>query len=246
MKPKKTNGENTSDKNNLTWLMKVVRCVLFVLSKLSIGRHVQSLVGWLTKVSSRKAPKQKDHAVEHAEHNAMDLYAPLAMVLLFVLLFWKPCCKWSAGVAIYGMVEMFVCTLCVILVDNDFGDIPVASPYRSAILLGVGLLELMAGFAVLYLYTGAIAYTDCPDRIVECPFHALYFSVVTITTLGFGDISPCTDWGRGLVMIETLMGIILIVFVLTMFISKGVPADDKKQEKECEQRVSEQGRENHG
>lgn len=37
-----------------------------------------------------------------------------------------------------------------------------------------------------------------------------YFSIVTITTLGYGDISPVTNRARLLVGIETLLGILLV------------------------------------
>lgn len=37
----------------------------------------------------------------------------------------------------------------------------------------------------------------------------LYLSVVTITTLGFGDMVPVTDRARGLVAIEAIVGVIL-------------------------------------
>ena len=38
----------------------------------------------------------------------------------------------------------------------------------------------------------------------------LYFSIVTITTLGYGDIVPLTDQARVLVGIEALLGVVLI------------------------------------
>ncbi|MVO14793.1 hypothetical protein GO984_03130 [Rhodobacteraceae bacterium CY05] len=38
----------------------------------------------------------------------------------------------------------------------------------------------------------------------------LYFSTVTITTLGYGDIAPVTHRGRMLVALQTLFGIVFI------------------------------------
>jgi hypothetical protein len=46
----------------------------------------------------------------------------------------------------------------------------------------------------------------------------VYFSVVTITTLGFGDLAPATDLGRSLVMIETLFGQILLVVLVAYLV----------------------------
>lgn len=43
----------------------------------------------------------------------------------------------------------------------------------------------------------------------------LYFSVVVVTTLGFGDIVPATDGARAAVMFEVLLGVLLIGLFLS-------------------------------
>lgn len=46
----------------------------------------------------------------------------------------------------------------------------------------------------------------------------LYFSAITITTVGFGDILPNNTYVRSLVMLESLLGLILIdIFVSFSF-----------------------------
>lgn len=45
-----------------------------------------------------------------------------------------------------------------------------------------------------------------------------YFSVVTITTLGYGDLTPATHLGRSLVMIETLFGQIFLVVLVAFLV----------------------------
>ena len=55
----------------------------------------------------------------------------------------------------------------------------------------------------------------------------LYFSAVTITTLGYGDILPASSNVRRLVMIESLLGILLAgVFVSALF---WTPSNDKQK-----------------
>lgn len=46
----------------------------------------------------------------------------------------------------------------------------------------------------------------------------VYFSVVTITTLGYGDLAPATDLGRSLAMIETLFGQIFLVVLVAFLV----------------------------
>lgn len=46
----------------------------------------------------------------------------------------------------------------------------------------------------------------------------VYFSVVTITTLGYGDLTPATDLGRSLAMLETLFGQIFLVVLVAFLV----------------------------
>lgn len=56
----------------------------------------------------------------------------------------------------------------------------------------------------------------------------LYFSFVTITTLGYGDLTPGTDAGRMLVTMEALLGQIFLVTLVARLVSsfRGRPATD--------------------
>ncbi len=155
------------------------------------------------------------------QNGFVDWYVVVVTGILFTLLFVKPFSPWSFGLASYFMAEMFVETLGVVLLDHNWDELFVRSPQRSVLLVGLGYMELIAGFAIVYLRCGVIAYGGCANTVVEKPFHALYFSAMTITTVGFGDISPCANLGRAVTMIETLAGITLIVLVLSIFISKG-------------------------
>ena len=46
----------------------------------------------------------------------------------------------------------------------------------------------------------------------------LYFSVVTITTLGYGDMCPDKPLGLFLTSVEPIMGIVLLVLVVGVFL----------------------------
>lgn len=46
----------------------------------------------------------------------------------------------------------------------------------------------------------------------------LYFSVVTMTTLGYGDLTPATQAARTLVMVETLFGQIFLVVLVAYLV----------------------------
>ena len=61
----------------------------------------------------------------------------------------------------------------------------------------------------------AYAVRGFPSEASGSVGRMLYFSVVTITTLGYGDILPLTPWARFLVGSEAILGVILVGYYLT-------------------------------
>jgi voltage-gated potassium channel len=85
------------------------------------------------------------------------------------------------------------------------------------------------GFAYLYLRFGLVGRSNCANSITTIG-QALYFSVVTITTLGYGDIRPITWQGRALTSIEPIMGIVLLIVIAGLFfVEMGRRKDEQKQ-----------------
>ena len=56
-----------------------------------------------------------------------------------------------------------------------------------------------------------------PDKLT-----CYYYSVVTFTTLGFGDVVPVNDSGRIAVMIEVILGYIMLGGLISLFANKFV------------------------
>lgn len=59
------------------------------------------------------------------------------------------------------------------------------------------------------LLSALIMFTVEPDSFATF-FDALYWSVVTLTTVGYGDIYPVSDIGRIVSMVSSLMGIAVV------------------------------------
>ena len=53
-------------------------------------------------------------------------------------------------------------------------------------------------------------------------FHLSYFSLVTLTTLGYGDITPLSHGTRGLAVVEAIMGQFYIAVLIGDLIGKRV------------------------
>ena len=55
---------------------------------------------------------------------------------------------------------------------------------------------------------------------LQHPLDALYFSVVTITTVGYGDLHPVMASTKMLVMGEIGSGVLMLVWALPLLVSR--------------------------
>ncbi|MEI6426021.1 MAG: ion channel [Candidatus Absconditabacteria bacterium] len=70
------------------------------------------------------------------------------------------------------------------------------------------LLIIEVGAIILFIVLGATIFAFVEHHSF---FDSLYFTITTMATVGFGDITPHTVWGKGLVMLYALTGVPLFV-----------------------------------
>lgn len=88
---------------------------------------------------------------------------------------------------------------------------------ESVILFSIWPLLIFAVFSCFYYFN--------PQFFFSCGcwsnwFQPIYFSIVTFSTLGFGDIHPITGWGQFLVVIEVIFGYIFLGGIVSLFANK--------------------------
>lgn len=147
-----------------------------------------------------------------------ELYVLFWLIILAFFLFAEYTDKFVLLLTAYRIIEGFDYRLCIIFVDKYKPNWGLRSINRSLILLVVNYIEMIIGYAILYMGTRSISYTAKSERVTD-PIDAIYFSVVTITTLGYGDILPASSLGRVLCIAETLMGMIFVVLVIGTFLT---------------------------
>jgi hypothetical protein len=107
------------------------------------------------------------------------------------------------------------------LFDRKFGGVSAKQRLRAFLYLFLGLCSTVVfGFATLYyLYFvqhGHDGFNGLPPNTPWAFFHLLYFSVVTIATVGYGDISPAQHLiPRFLVASEIIAGFLILVVLVT-------------------------------
>lgn len=79
-------------------------------------------------------------------------------------------------------------------------------------------------YTIISFFNDDIAFNNIPKTLEEFEFYFrhIYFSFITITTIGYGDIYPLTTFGQFLVTIEVITGMILTNVILGLVIGSGI------------------------
>lgn len=82
-------------------------------------------------------------------------------------------------------------------------------------------LELLSNFAIIYY----VIPKEWFSKPLEGIWDALYYSGVTITTLGYGEIHPVAWIPKGLVVYEVFCGFILLIVSFAIYAGRGMDRD---------------------
>jgi hypothetical protein len=95
--------------------------------------------------------------------------------------------------------------------------------------LGALCSYVLVGLLFAFLFLAVADFRDAPF-FVQAGTHEqseyLYFSFVTLTTLGFGDLSPAVGLPQALVALEALLGQVFLVTLVARLVTLWVRQDD--------------------
>jgi voltage-gated potassium channel len=63
---------------------------------------------------------------------------------------------------------------------------------------------------VIYIFVSAMLIFQIEPDLFDTFLDAIYWATISITTIGYGDIYPCTDIGRVITMVSALVGVAVI------------------------------------
>lgn len=97
--------------------------------------------------------------------------------------------------------------------------------------LMLGVLWSLAYLFVDCRIQGAFAMSGAPETNHAMQgFDALYYSIITLTTVGYGDITPVSDVARMLASLEALTGTLFVAVLISRLVAvytKSSPEDSK-------------------
>ena len=135
----------------------------------------------------------------------------------------------GSTVAVHVMAGLFFLATAAAVLRAVHREPAVTADGVSGAFCGYLLVGLVFGHVyciVADLTPGAFRWADhaggLPPDETRREFLLTYFSLTTLTTVGFGDITPATDTARGLAAVEALVGQFYLAVLIGELIGKRV------------------------
>lgn len=90
--------------------------------------------------------------------------------------------------------------------------------YRRLLILVIqNYLEIALWFGSFYVLFRN--YFVDNHGVLKSAVGGFYYSIVTMTTLGYGEVTPSSDWTRFLVTVQVIIGVFMVAVIVARFIS---------------------------
>lgn len=113
------------------------------------------------------------------------------------------------GISIYFLVETITYVAVLVFVSDISTE--TRSANRAILLLLLNYIEITCNFSLLYA-----GFRMLNEKAVTALDH-FYFSFITSSTIGYGDIVPVTQGGRFLVCCQSFLFLVFVVLFINYF-----------------------------
>jgi voltage-gated potassium channel len=138
------------------------------------------------------------------------MLTPLAIIDLIAILPNFRALRFLRLFLVFRLFKLFRYTINV----NEFAKVMVTKKFELITIL------ILLGF-VMFLFSTAIFFFegDGKNTNINSFFDAFYWSLVTMSTVGYGDISPTTTEGRIITILLILSGIAIVSLITSIMVS---------------------------
>ena len=169
-------------------------------------------------------------------HSRRIIIIMLVFAIISIFLVWIPG-QSDLGHKLYPYQKSVVILFLVVIIYHIITQILVSKKVDTNVIFGVItiyiIFGLIAGECNLLIYShDNMAFSG--DFDATNPSGLRYFSYVTITTLGYGDIAPVSQIARASAIFFSLTGQVYLAVVIALIVGKYVSYTDKKEEEEEE------------
>lgn len=155
-----------------------------------------------------------------------EIYVIAKIILYLFFLFVFRTHSWYSFVCAYLIFETFCYLSGLIFLNTEYKN---AASYRRNLLMAIiNFVEITLGFASIYYcsFKGLI-------KELETPIDAIYFSFISATTVGYGEMHPITACSKFVCVTQSFASFLFAVFIISVFLSNlnktGFLNDAKKQ-----------------
>jgi hypothetical protein len=142
----------------------------------------------------------------------VDVFVCLKLAFpVFLLACSTPATPFLRGVSIYVIADTLLYVWAIVLSSGR--SYTPASHQRSLLLIVVGFLAVNCSFAWLYFQGGEVAG-------LQTAVDAVYFSLVTATTVGFGDMYPASEHAKILAIFQVFSSLSYLTVIFSRFVSR--------------------------
>ncbi len=133
----------------------------------------------------------------------------------------------SVDVALHLLAVLFFCFTITMILRDIYSQTGITTDSVFGAFCGYFMVGLAFGHVfdiVELLVPNSFQGTEMIGTASVARHHILltYFSFITLTTVGFGDITPHSDTARGLVLVEAILGQFYIAVLIAELIGKRV------------------------
>lgn len=124
-----------------------------------------------------------------------------------------------AFIALYRLYDLIITHFYNIILNQDKGVVKVRHPGRFIVYAIINFIEITICFSVVKLLLEKLNWAFFNATIKGSILDSLYFTIVTLVTLGYGDIHPINPGAKVFVIVEIIYFATFLLFVFPIISS---------------------------